>query len=414
MEGVTRDRKFEEVEWNGRCFVIVDTGGIIPRSANTIDQAVRFQAEISIEESDFILFMVDAHVGVTDMDMEITRILSTHRNKVMLVANKVDNEKFALDLHEFLQLGFGEAFPIAAVQGRNTGNFLDALLERIRTAPQEEEARGEGGPLRLAIVGKPNVGKSSLVNRFTGEQTVIVSEVPGTTRDSTDTHLRYHGRDIVLVDTAGLKKKKRIREGVDYFASMRTIESINRADIVLLVLDATEEVSRQDKKIAEYACRTYKDIIAVYNKWDLPEKDTQTTKRYTEEFRYQAPFLAHVPVIFVSALTGQRVRKLLDFAIEVDAESRKRIPTSKLNEFLQRTLGKYSPTHASGKHVKIFFVTQVQTHPPTFVFFCSNPKLVGEGYRRYLHNQLREQFGFAGASLKLRFRGRDKYDPSLN
>jgi len=408
--GVTRDRKYEEVVWNGRSFIVVDTGGIIPQSADTIDQAVRFQAEVSIEESDFILFVVDAQSGVTDMDEQIARILGPHREKVMLVANKVDNEKNAMELYDFLRLGFNDAFPVSAAHGRNTGNFLDALLRQIKTAPHDDETVVVDDALRVAIVGKPNVGKSSLVNRLTGEEAVIVSEIPGTTRDSIDTRMRYHGRDIVLVDTAGLKRKKRIAKGVDFFASMRTIESINRASLVLLIIDAGEPVSNQDKKIAEYAHRNYKDIIVVFNKWDLPQKDSKTTKRFTDEFRYEMPFLEHAPVAFVSALTGQRVRKLLDIIIEVDAESRKRIPTAKLNAFLRQSLEKYSPTHATGKHVKIYYVTQAQAHPPVFVFFCNDPKLVTKQYRRYLHNRLRDEFGFEGVGMIMRFRGREGYD----
>ncbi|MBC8416692.1 MAG: ribosome biogenesis GTPase Der [Candidatus Cloacimonetes bacterium] len=406
-ECVTRDRKYEDAEWTGQYFVVVDTGGIIPKSSNSIDKAVKFQAEVAIEEADLILFLVDAKTGTTDIDMEIARILSDQREKVMLVANKVDSEKDELEIYDFMQLGFGEPFAIAAIQGRNIGNFLDEVIKHINaaTSPPEEE-----DSIKIAIVGKPNVGKSSLVNRITGQDINIVTDIPGTTRDSIDTSIPHFGKKYTFIDTAGLRRKKRIKYGVEYFSTMRTIESINRADVVLIILDAISEISTQDQKIVSYAARNFKDIIILYNKWDLIEKTNVTVGEYIKKIRSELRFVEFAPVVFISALTGQRVSKILDLILKVEEESRKRIPTSELNRFLEKVIGKFPPTHSSGKHTKIYFCTQVKTHPPTFVFFCNDPKLITTHYKRYLNNQLREIFKFEGASIKIFFRGRSADD----
>ena len=406
-EGVTRDRKYEEAEWTGQYFIVVDTGGIIPKSSDSIDKAVKFQAEVAIEEADLILFLVDAKTGTTDIDMEIARILSDHREKVMLVANKVDNEKDELEIYDFMQLGFGEPFSIAAIHCRNIGNFLDEVIKHINAVPSQPE---EEDSIKIAIVGKPNVGKSSLVNRITGQDINIVTDIPGTTRDSIDTSITHFGKKYTFIDTAGLRRKKRIKYGVEYFSTMRTIESINRADVVLIVLDATSEISTQDQKIVSYAARNFKDIIILYNKWDLIKKTNITVGEYIEQIRAELRFVEFAPVVFISALTGQRVSKILDLIMKVEEESRKRIPTSELNRFLEKVIGKFPPTHSSGKHTKIYFCTQVKTHPPTFVFFCNDPKLITTHYKRYLNNQLRETFKFEGASIKTFFRGRSADD----
>ena len=406
-EGITRDRKYENVEWNGKRFIVVDTGGIVPKSTDVMDRAIRFQAEVSIEEADYILFVVDAQTGPTDIDMEIAKILSKHRERVMLVVNKVDNEKLDLEIYDFMTLGLGEPFPVAAVNGRNTGNFLDALLSQIKTQSVTDE-EDEDDSFKIAIVGKPNVGKSSLVNRLIGDDVVIVSDIPGTTRDAIDTKLKYHNKTFTFIDTAGLKKKTRIKYGVDYFSSMRTIESIRRADIVLLVMDAENEISTQDKKIASFAHRNFRDMVIVFNKWDLIEKDHKTINEYRDKIVDSLPFLEHAPFVTTSALSGQRVRKLLDLIIEVEENSNQRITTSKLNEFLEKAINKWQPTHPSGKQVKFFYASQVKTHPPTFVFFCNDSKRITENYKRYLHNRLRDEYGFQGAALKLLFRGRKK------
>lgn len=406
-EGVTRDRKYEEGEWSGHHFMLVDTGGIIPKSNNSIEKAVRFQTEIAIEEADFILFVVDAKTGLTDLDNEVAKLLSAHRNKVLLVANKVDSEKEEMEIFEFMNLGFGEPFPVAAIHGRNMGNFLDKLIDKI---PMFEAEKVSEDRIKVAIVGKPNVGKSSIINRLTGRESNIVTDIPGTTRDSIDTTIKHFGQDITFIDTAGLRRKKSIKYGIEYFSSMRTIESINNADLVLLIISAPEEISNQDQKIVSYAARNYKDIIIVVNKWDLIEKDNATTGKFIKKIRSQLKFVEFAPIIFVSALQGQRIRKILDLILQVSAESKKRINTSELNRFLEKTIDRYPPSHSSGKHAKIFYCTQVKSHPPTFIFFCNDKKLITISYRRFLNNQLREHYKFSGASIKTLYRSRQEND----
>ena len=402
-EGVTRDRKYEIAEWNGNEFTIVDTGGIMPYANDKIASAIRYQAEIAINEADVILFVVDAKALPTDVDLEIAKILRKHSEKVMLVANKVDSEKDFPNIFEFMQLGFGEPIPIAASQGRNVGNMLDSLIEKLpKRVPEEKDE----DTINIAIVGKPNVGKSSIINKLFGKDATIVSDIPGTTRDSIDLQMKYYGKTFNFIDTAGLRKKGKIKYGVEYFSIMRTIESINRADIVLLILDATSEISVQDQRIASYIQRNYKDLIIIFNKWDLLEKDNSTVGEYIKKVKDKLGFVQYAPVIFTSALTGQRVRKILDKILEVEEKSNTRIPTSQLNKFLEMVLAKFPPSHSSGKHSKIYYCTQTEIHPPTFVFFCNNPKLITVHYKRYLTNQLREYFDFKGASFRIFFRGR--------
>jgi len=408
--GITRDRKYEDVEWNGKVFKLIDTGGIVYDSDETMDKMIMHQAILAIDESDLIIFMVDAQTGTTDLDKAIAKILFPHRDKVMLVANKADNEKFEWEIYDFLQLGFGDALPISASQGRNTGNFLDELLGLI---PGTLDAGAEGEKstrTRIAVVGKPNVGKSSIVNLLLGEEKQIVTDIPGTTRDSIDTLFKYHGKEYVLVDTAGLRRKTKVTYGVEYFSVMRTIEAVDRCDIVVLVLTADEEISSQDLKIASYAKRKMKEILIVYNKWDLVDKDTGTTGKFVKELHYQMPFLQYAPVIFISAKTHQRIHRLMETVVKIEEESEKRIPTSEINRFLETVIGRRPPTHPSGKHVKIYYITQAAVKPPTFIFFCNVPALITENYRKFIHNQIRETFSFEGVSIKLIFKGRSKED----
>lgn len=408
--GITRDRKYEDVEWNGKVFKMVDTGGIVFDSRETMDKMIRHQALLAIDESDLILFMVDAQTGTTDIDLEIARILYPHRDKVMLVANKADNDKLEWELYDFLQLGLGDPFPISASQGRNTGNFLDELLSLIPET-QAIEYDAPKSATRIAVVGKPNVGKSSIVNLLLGENKQIVTESPGTTRDAIDSVFRYHAKDYILIDTAGLRRKTKVNYGVEYFSSMRTIDAVDRCDVVVLVLTADEEISVQDIKIASYAKRKMKEIMVVFNKWDLVDKDTATTGKFIAELHRQMPFLQFAPVQFISAKTSQRIHRIMETVVKIEDESEKRIPTSELNRFMETVVEHRPPTHTTGKHVKIYYITQAAVKPPTFVFFCNQPALVSENYRRYLHNQIREMFAFEGVSIKLIFKGKKDNEP---
>lgn len=410
VEGITRDRKYEDVEWCGKVFKLVDTGGIVFDSDESLNKIIRHQAILAIDESDLILFLVDAQTGTTDVDLEIAKILYPHRDKVMLVANKADSEKYEWELYDFLQLGLGEPFPISAQQGRNTGNFLDEVLSMIpetQSAFEEEESE----LTRIAVVGRPNVGKSSIVNLMLGSEKQIVTDIPGTTRDAVDSQFRYHGKDYILVDTAGLRRKNKVAYGVEYYSVMRTIEAVDRSDVVVLVLAADEEISEQDQKIASYAKRRTKEIMVVFNKWDLVEKDSKSTGKFIANLHDKMSFLQYAPVQFISAKTGQRINRIMETIVKIEEESKKRIPTSELNRFMETVVEKRPPTHSSGRHVKIHYVTQAAVKPPTFVFFCNRPALVSENYRRFLNNRIREIFGFEGVSIKLIFKGRKEGDP---
>nr|MDK2851064.1 GTPase [Candidatus Cloacimonadota bacterium] len=408
--GITRDRKYEDVEWNGKVFKLVDTGGIIYDSNDSMDKMVMYQALLAIEESDVIIFMVDAHTGTTDLDKAIAKLLFPHRDKVILVANKADSEKHEWEVYDFLQLGFGDAFPISASHGRNTGDFLDELVKMMPDTMDAnyEEQDALAQRTRIAVVGKPNVGKSSIVNLLIGDDKQIVTDIPGTTRDSIDTPFRYNNKEYILIDTAGLRRKNKVSYGVEYFSVMRTIEAVDRADIVVLVLTADEEISGQDLKIASYAQRKMKQIMIVYNKWDLIDKDSSTTGKYIKELHYQMPFLRFAPVIFISAKTHQRIHKLMETVALIEEESQKRVPTSELNRFMETVIARRPPTHPTGRHVKIYYITQASVNPPVFIFFCNAPGLITENYRKFLNNQLREVFKFSGVSIKLIFKGRSK------
>lgn len=408
-EGITRDRKYETAEWSGIYFTLVDTGGIVPRSEDMMDKAIKYQAEIAIEEADAIIFLLDLKTGITDIDIEISRILSRHREKVIFVVNKVDNEKDELELYDFLKLGFGEPIGIAASQGRNCGNFLDELIKHVDPV-REKDLNEQDNKIRIALVGKPNVGKSSLINKLAGTENNIVTNIPGTTRDSINQKIRYHGEEFTFIDTAGLKRKSKVKYGVDYFSSMRTIDSIHESNMVILVIDAEEKISTQEQKIASFAVRHNRDLMILVNKWDLIEKNNKTAGEFINDIRGQLPFAKYAPVMFVSALTGQRVSLILKKVIEIKKNSMERIKTSDLNKFINVLTQRFAPSHSSGKHTKIYFCTQTEVNPPTFVFFTNNPDLITKHYKKFIENQLRESFPLEGVSFRMHFRGRKGED----
>ena len=394
--GTTRDRHFAQADWAGRAFWLVDTGGVAADPRAPMDREIRRQVDEAIGEADMLLFVVDARVGLHPSDHHVADLLRNSRKPWMLVANKVDDPK-ATDFYEFYSLGVGEVFPVSAINGKGSGDLLDAMVERLPQAePEAEQA------MRIAVVGRPNVGKSSFVNRLLGEERLVVSEIAGTTRDAIDTPLRYHGRTFIFVDTAGLRRQSRIDDGIEFYSSLRTRRAIGRADICILMVDATEgEIQNQDLKIAALAWEDGRGLILVVNKWDLAEKDDKATAKYQKAAIEKAPFLAFVPFLFTSALTGQRVKRTLEIILEVEEERAKRIQTSEVNEKLHELLARRQPPQAAGRDVRLNFATQVETAPPTIAVFGNAPDLVEEHYVRYLHNGFRSFWGFTGNPLRI-------------
>lgn len=403
--GVTRDRHYATAEWSGKHFTLIDTGGFVPSSEEVFEKAIREQSHIAISEADKVIFMVDAHEGITGIDKEIAHILRKSNKKVILVVNKVDNasaESHALEFHE---LGLGEPVSLSALAGRKVGDFLDLITEDF-SANNEDD--GEDSRLKLAVIGKPNVGKSSLVNAFIGEERSIVTPVAGTTRDPVDTVLKYHGEEIVLIDTAGLIKKKRLRDSVEFYSTVRTLRSIERCNVAIILFDASEPLENQDLHVVESAVARNRGVVIGVNKWDIVVKETNTAKMYEETLRSRLRKFDYIPIVFVSALTKQRIGKLLEVAKHVHTEMQKRINTSDLNDQLLADIQHYPPSTKTGKDIKIKYVTQVKTNPPVFVFFASEPQLVTEIYKRYLENRIRERFGFSGVPLTLSFRKKSR------
>ena len=403
VPGVTRDRNFARAEWAGRRFYVVDTGGLEPDAEAGLPRAVRFQVMAAVEEADVIVFVVDGQVGPHPLDQRVSEVLRRAGRPVILAVNKMDRLPHDPAHHEFWSLGLGEPYPVSALTGRGSGDLLDVVVERLPALLEPDE---DDTALYVAVVGKPNVGKSSFVNRLLGEERMVVSEEAGTTRDSVDTPMRYHGHDLVFVDTAGLRKQARIERGLEYYSALRTERAVERSDVCLLLIDATEPMHIQDLRIAEKAWRAGCGLIVVANKWDLVVKDTMTAVTYEKQLRERAPSLRSVPIIFTSALTGQRVQKTLDRVLEVAAERAKRIPTQEVNEALRALAERLPPPHYRGMPVKLKYATQAGTAPPTFVLFVNQPKALPESYVRYLRNAFRERWGFAGSPIRFRVKAR--------
>ena len=396
--GTTRDRHFARAEWQGRGFFLVDTGGITDDTRAPMDAAVRQQVEAAIEEADLLLMVVDGKNGLHPIDRRVAEILRESGKPFIVVVNKVDNPSDP-GWYEFFELGAGDPMPVSAINGKQSGDLLDLIVSRIpEVAPEPQDS------LRIAVIGRPNVGKSSFVNKLLGEERLVVSETAGTTRDAIDATIRYHGEDLVFVDTAGLRRQSRVNDGIEFYSALRSRRAIERADLCLLLIDATEKLNNQDLKIAALAWEAGRGLIIIVNKWDLFEKDDKSAPRFEKECREKAPFLAFVPFLFTSAKTGLRVNKVLDVILEVSAERMKRITTSEVNERLGELVKRLQPPQAAGREVRLNYATQVDVAPPTFAVFGNHPDLVQEHYVRYLHNGFRESWGFRGNPVRILLR----------
>lgn len=406
--GVTRDRIYADVSWLNNQFALIDTGGIEPDTKDVILSHMREQAEIAIDMADVIIFMTDVKQGVIDADYNVANMLRKAGKPVLLVVNKVDNfDKYASDVYEFYNLGIGDPIPIAAVSKLGIGDMLDKVLEVIQCNGDDDE---EDDRPKVAIIGKPNVGKSSLVNRITGEDRVIVSDIAGTTRDAIDTDVVWNGKEYIFIDTAGLRRKNKIKEELERYSIVRAVAAVERADIVIMMIDATEGVTEQDAKIAGIAHDRGKGMIIAVNKWDAIEKDTHTANKFTEKIREILSFVPYASVIYISAKSGQRVHKLFELLDTVIQNHQLRIATGVLNEIMMEAVAMQQPPTDKGKRLKLFYITQVSVKPPTFVIFVNDKKLMHFSYQRYIENKIREAFGFAGTPIRIFIRERKGQD----
>jgi len=399
--GVTRDRHYGKSDWNGKDFSVIDTGGYVVGSDDIFEEEIRKQVEIAIEESDVILFMVDTKMGLTPLDEDMASILHRTEKPVFVVANKVDSAKIINESGEFYSLGLGEIYPISAINGSGTGDLLDEVVKHF----SEDTVSDYPDDIpRVAVVGRPNVGKSSLVNALLGEERNIVTPIAGTTRDSLFTHYQNFGYNMLLVDTAGIRKKTKVKENIEFYSTLRSIRSIEESDVVLLLIDAQNGFESQDQAIFNIAVKNHKGIVIMVNKWDLIEKDHKTTKVFEEHIKEKIAPFTDVPIIFTSVTNKKRVLKALDLVNDTYKRRTQKISTSKLNELMQHYIDKYPPPTYKGKYIKIKYITQLPLHYPAFAFFCNLPQYIKEPYKRYLENKLRENFDFTGVPIEIYFR----------
>ncbi len=403
IPGTTRDRIYGTVEWNGIPFTLVDTGGLEFEDVDEVARGILSQAEEAIERADVILFLVDATVGPSSVDFDVADLLRRTDKPVILVANKADNPERTLSAVEFYQLGMGEPIAVSAIHGYGTGDLLDEVVHDFSKGAEEIE---EEADVRLSIVGRPNVGKSSLVNALAGETRVMVSQMPGTTRDAIDTLIRYKGKSVLLVDTAGIRRRGRIERGIEKYSVLRAVQAVERCDVAALVIDAEEGVTAQDAHVAGYVLDAAKGMMLVVNKWDLVTKGPTTTQDYTRQVRQAFRFMDYVPLLFTSALTKQRVTKIVEMALAIAEERKKRVPTATINDAMQEAFAHHPPPSARGRALKLLYVTQAGIEPPTFVFFVNDPKIVHFSYMRYLENEIRARFGFDGTAIRMVFKPR--------
>lgn len=427
IPGTTRDRLMTEVEWGGHIFDIIDTGGIDPSdvsggknkeplsigSADFIEQ-IRAQAEIAIADADVIIFVTDVESGVTPADLEVSEILRRYQRSVdgepyppvILAVNKAETENRRTEAYQFYELGVGDPYPISALHGTGTGDLLDAVVSSFRKKGQEIE----DDSIKISIVGKPNVGKSTLLNKITGQERAIVSPIAGTTRDAIDTRMVFNGIPITLIDTAGIRRRGKIIPGVEKYSVLRSFQAIDRSDVSLLMIDATTGVTSQDAHIAGFILEAWKSVVVLVNKWDAIEKDTYTMQDFTLHVRQQLNFLDYVPVLYISALTGQRVNKVIETALLVQEERMVRLSTSRINKVIRNALDRHPPPSKAGRHLKIFYGTQVRTDPPTFMLYVNEPQLMHFTYRRYLENRIREEHPFSGTPIRIVVKARRKVE----
>ncbi|MFZ0548203.1 MAG: ribosome biogenesis GTPase Der [Candidatus Promineifilaceae bacterium] len=414
VPGTTRDRLYSEAEWTGTAFTVVDTGGLevtegrhtepLSEDSERFLPLIRQQAQIAIQDADIIVQVVDGQTGLTAADREVADILRRSKKPTIIAVNKLESSKLWDTAYEFYELGLGEIFPISALHGTGTGNLLDAIVQAIPQADEEEEDES----LKVAILGRPNVGKSTLVNKLLGEERVIVSPIAGTTRDAIDTRILWQGQEVTLIDTAGIRRRGKIDPGVEKYSVLRAIKALRRADVALLLIDAVEGITAQDTHIAGMLVEEMSSVVVLVNKWDAVEKDTYTINEYTNQVRTALNFLPYVPILFISAQTGQRVNKVLETAKEVYEARYERIPTGQLNKLMRDAVGRHSPPQKGGVRVKFMYATQASVDPPTFIFFVSKPEWVHFSYQRYLENQIREQYPFPGTPIRLVFRARSE------
>ena len=398
--GVTRDRHYGKAYWNGVDFSLIDTGGYVVNSDDIFEEEIRKQAVLAMDEADVILFVVDVLSGITDLDDAVADLLRRSDKKVFLVVNKVDNADRMFDANEFYGLGLGDIYPVSSINGSGTGDLLDKVVEALPKKTEEEE---ENIP-KFAIVGRPNVGKSSLINAFVGEERNIVTPISGTTRDTIHTRYKKFGHDFILVDTAGLRKKGKVTENIEFYSVMRSIRAIESADVCLLLIDATRGIEGQDVNIFHLIEKNRKGVVILVNKWDLVDKEANSSKRYAEVICEKIAPFTDVPIIFTSALTKQRVFKALEAAVEVYENKKRRVPTSKLNEYMLDVIEVNNPPAVKGKYIRIKYVTQLPTSSPQFAFYCNLPQYVKEPYKRYLENKLREKYNFTGVPVQIYMR----------
>ncbi|WP_345370428.1 ribosome biogenesis GTPase Der [Algivirga pacifica] len=400
--GVTRDRHYGKVQWTNKSFNVIDTGGYVVGSEDTFETAIREQVATSLEEASVILFVVDCITGLTDLDKDFAKVLRRTNKPVYLVANKADDSEKLMMAAEFYELNMGDPYPIAATSGSGTGDLLDAVVTNFPVDVEEEAPEIP----RISVIGRPNVGKSSLVNLLLNDTRSIVTDIAGTTRDAVDAHYRAFGHDFILTDTAGIRRKSRVREDIEFYSVMRSIKAIENADVCVMIVDASRGMEAQDVNIINLAHKNKKGLVIMVNKWDLIEKETNTARDFEREIRSKIPHLNFVPIIFTSVLTKQRVMKVMEKAVEVYENKRTKIPTSKLNEVMLKEIENFPPPSYRGKYIKIKYITQLPTYNPTFAFFCNFPKHIKEPYRRFLENKMREYFEFEGVTIQLIFRSK--------